>query len=159
MRRILAFLPSKSKKKENDSLRKGKTINFDTKGEYYDLYELYHQINTQYFEGKLKLDITWTGDRNSKPRTRVMFGSYHHQKKLIKIHRRLDQSHIPHFFISFVVYHEMLHHVLPPLSRRTEKYRIHHSSFIEKEREFQDYALVVDFRKRMKSTWFAGKGE
>ncbi len=126
-----------------------------TQGEYYDLSKLYHAVNDQYFQGELDLQITWAGERDSKPKTRVMFGSFHHQKKLIKIHRRLDQAHVPYFFISFVIYHEMLHHVLPPLKRKKEKRRIHHSSFTEKEKEFQEYTLVMEYRKKMKSTWFA----
>lgn len=130
--------------------------NFPHQGEHYHLKELYDQINHKYFESKLDLKIMWVGNKHSKPRRRVMFGSYNPDLQLIKIHRRLDQPHIPPYFISFVIYHEMLHHVAPPLkNRRKEKRRIHHSAFSQKEREFEHFLLVKAFRKKNKTVWFS----
>lgn len=123
-------------------------------GKHYNLKEIYDKLNAQYFESKLDLNITWVGNRNSTPRVRLMFGSYHREKKLIKIHRRLDQAHVPYYFISFVVYHEMLHHVLPPLKEKNQRRRIHHPAFIEKEKQFQEYALSQEFQKVMRASWF-----
>lgn len=123
-------------------------------GEHHDLMKIYDQVNAQYFESKLDLAIKWVGNKASMPRTRVMFGSYNQQTKLIKIHRRLDQAHIPHHFVSYVIYHEMLHHVLPPTKEWRQKRKIHHPDFIEREKHFQEFALAKAFSDSMKKNWF-----
>lgn len=152
--KILHLLRSKSKQKRVPTKSyKPRAVKIQLKGKHFDLKELYDQINAKYFESKLELGITWVGNKDSMPRTRVMFGSYTHGRKLIKIHRRLDQPHIPHYFISFIVYHEMLHHVLPPV-KENRKYRIHHGAFTQKEKEFEEYSLAKSYSKEMKATWF-----
>ncbi|MBI2743800.1 MAG: M48 family metallopeptidase [Chlamydiales bacterium] len=124
-------------------------------GECYNLKEIYDRLNAHYFEGKLDLAITWVGDKSSMPRRRVMFGSYNQRDKRIHIHRRLDQAHIPEHFISYVIYHEMLHHVLPPLKSRRHTRRIHHPAFIQREKEFQEYDLAKTYSQSMRSSWFS----
>jgi hypothetical protein len=104
-------------------------------------------VNKDYFDGELKLSITWTGSAASKPRWRIMFGSYHHEKKHIKIHRRLDSAHVPEFFISYVIYHEMLHHTHPPIRKRGEKRKIHHGDFKDAEKRFQHHEKAKEFLK------------
>ncbi len=123
-------------------------------GEVYNLREIYERINAQYFDGKLALKIAWVGNRYSRPRTRVLFGSYDPYKKVIKIHRRLDQAHVPEYFISYVVYHEMLHHILPPVPARRGRRKIHHPAFLAKEKEFQEYAQAEAFGERSRRMWF-----
>ncbi|HSX04330.1 MAG TPA: hypothetical protein VLG76_06345 [Rhabdochlamydiaceae bacterium] len=131
------------------SFRKPKirTIRLKTQGEHYHLDQIYEKINQHYFEGKLDLKISWFGNHKSVAKRRVILGSYNHRKGLIKIHRVLDHSHIPDYFISFIVYHEMLHHVLPPLWGRYRRRRIHHSEFSAREKQFEEYALAKEFRK------------
>jgi len=123
------------------------------KGDYYNLQEIYQRVNERYFEGKLALSIAWVGNKQAKPRTRIMFGSYNQRTQHIKIHRRLDASHVPMHFIEFVIYHEMLHHVLPPILTRRRR-RIHHPVFIQREREFHAYDLAMSFREEVKRNWF-----
>lgn len=124
-------------------------------GEHYNLQEIYDQINREYFEGKLSLQITWSGMKNHLPKRKVILGSYHQDQALIRIHRRLDQAHVPYHFISFIVYHEMLHHVLPPLKRTKNGRRIHHPEFVEQEKQFKEYELVKETKKSLKKGWFA----
>lgn len=123
-------------------------------GEHYDLKAIYDQVNAQYFEGKLDLRISWVGNKHSKPRTQVMFGSFNQKTQLIKIHRRLDQSHVPPHFIAFIVYHEMLHHVLPPIQMRRRRRNVHHPAFLEREKQFAEYDMAKAFSEAMKKTWF-----
>jgi hypothetical protein len=123
------------------------------KGEFHNLQEIYSQVNEQYFEGKLNLPIGWTGSKRSKPRTRVLFGSYNPQTCCIKIHRRLDQPDVPVHFIAFIIYHEMLHHVLPPILVNNRR-KIHHAAFKQMERRFVEFAFVTEYREKMRETWF-----
>lgn len=136
--------------------RRKRGIKISTCGEFFDLREIFDEVNKAYFQGKLSLVITWAGNRDSKPRTRVMFGSYDREREIIKIHRRLDRAHIPRYFIAFVIYHEMLHHILPPIISKRRRRRIHHPEFTQKEQEFHDYAHVKKFQKEMRATWFKG---
>lgn len=124
------------------------------RGEHYDLKEIYEQVNAHYFESKLDLPITWFGNKNGWPKTRITLGSYNQKNGLIKINRLLDQAHIPGHFVSFIVYHEMLHHVLPPLKRRSRGRRIHHRDFVAREKQFKDYALAKQFKKNLKKEAF-----
>jgi predicted SprT family Zn-dependent metalloprotease len=136
--------------------KKKKTLRLYSEGEHYNLNKIYAKVNKSYFEGKLDLKISWFGNHCSKARRRVILGSYNHQKGLIKINRVLDHSHIPDHFISFIVYHEMLHHVLPPLKRRYKGRRIHHSAFSAREKEFKEFELVQEFRKGFVKELFKG---
>lgn len=124
-------------------------------GEHYHLKQIYDQVNAQYFEGKLELRISWVGSKKSMPRTQVMFGSYNQKTKLIKIHRRLDQPHVPPHFIAFIVYHEMLHHVLPPILVNRRRRKVHHPAFLEREKQFDEYSLAKAFSDTMKKSWFS----
>ncbi len=99
----------------------------------------------RYFENQVDLPISWFGSKQRKPRRKITLGSYHLKKQCIRIHRLLDQPHIPDHFISFVVYHEMLHHLLPPIEGRRRK--IHHKEFKEREQLFEDYPLAKAYLK------------
>jgi hypothetical protein len=133
--------------------KKPRTVILRRQGECHDLKAIYDRINVAYFEGKLELGITWVGNPQSRPRTRIVLGSYHLHQQVIRINRILDQSHIPDYFVAYIVYHEMLHHVYPPrkVKRRRE---IHHHEFKEKERQFQEYGLAKEFRKNFKNEIF-----
>jgi hypothetical protein len=123
-------------------------------GECYNLKEIFDRVNTLYFEDKINLEIRWFGSKSFVPRRRILLGSYHRKKGLIKIHRLLDQAHVPHYFITYIMYHEMLHHVEPPIEKLGQRRRIHHSGFKNREKEFQEYALAQEFRKTIRDNWF-----
>jgi hypothetical protein len=143
---IRLFTPRKVRKPRAVILRK--------QGVHYNLDEIYHRINQTYFEGKLSLHITWFNPKKTRYQRRIVLGCYHRDKHLVKINRLLDQADIPEYYISFIVYHEMLHHVAPPITERFRKRQIHHQEFKDLEKKFHDYALVKEFRKASKMRWF-----
>lgn len=114
-------------------------------GEHYNLLEIYSRVNARYFENQIDLPISWFGDKQRKPRRKIVLGSYHFKKKWIRIHRVLDQPHIPDHFISFIVYHEILHHLLPPIEGKRRK--IHHKEFKQREQLFEEYSLAKSYLK------------
>lgn len=150
----MRFFLRKLKKLQSIRPKVQRKIRIIHKGEHFDLKAIYDQVNERYFESQLNLHISWAGSKNSMPRTRVMFGSYDPSKQLIRIHRRLDQAHVPYHFVAYVIYHEMLHHVLPPIIEKRQKRKIHHPAFKEREKQFQEYALAKAFHKGMKKSWF-----
>jgi hypothetical protein len=73
------------------------------------------------------------------PRKSIKMGSYSADSKVIRIHPALDQPVVPRYFVEWIVFHEMLHHVYR--TRRGEDGRrcVHPPEFIEHERRFHDY--------------------
>jgi hypothetical protein len=67
--------------------------------------------------------------------------------QLIRIHPALDQAFVPRFFVEFIVYHELLHHVIPPV-RVNGRYQIHSPRFHQRERDFPAYAQAIAWRKQ-----------
>ena len=125
---------------------------------HYDLQAIYKAVNAEYFGGKLSLKISWFANA-SKPAYRYRkLGLYCFETKEIKIHRLLDHPDFPPYFISYVVYHEMLHSVCPPIRvKKRGRNQIHHSEFKKREREFADYALVKRWEEKNKQRFFYGR--
>lgn len=119
----------------------------------HDLMAIYHQINQRYFEGKIDIPISWFGAKTARARCKVLLGSYHLDKKCIKINRILDRPDVPHYYISFIVYHEMLHHLFPPVMTKKRR-KIHHPRFKVEERRFEEYDLAMHFARCHKNLWF-----
>lgn len=113
-----------------------------TQGSVYNLQHIFNEINNQYFKGKLPLRITWYGKPQQRNRTRVTFGLYCDPLKLVKINRILDNSVVPEYVIWYVVYHEMLHYVIPSYRDSNGLNRIHSKEFKEMEKKFRYYHLA-----------------
>lgn len=124
-------------------------------GRVYHLKMLYDSINQKYFENQLRLAITWYGNLKRRARTRITFGQYLDGLRLIKIHRILDDPFFPEYFVAFIVYHEMLHAVIPGHANETSRrYTFHSREFKAREREFEHYHLALAWEKRNKELLF-----
>jgi hypothetical protein len=132
--------------------RKSQTI-----GKHYDLQVVYDLLNQIYFKNKLKLEVTWFSSAERTARRHRKLGLFCFQSNRIKIHRLLDQPHFPSYFISYVVYHEMLHSVCPPIKAKRGRYRIHHQDFKVREREFAEYAIAKRWEEENKRLFFMPK--
>lgn len=126
----------------------------ETQGFHYDLEAIYQRLNATYFANKLDLQITWFGSAAREARRHRKLGLFCFKDKLIKIHRLLDQPHFPPYFISYVVYHEMLHSVCPPVKVKNGRYQIHHVHFKKKEKEFADYEAAKRWEEKNKRLFF-----
>lgn len=126
----------------------------DTKGKVHDLQAIYREVNQRYFEGKLNLHITWAGPQRPRNRSRVGLGRYYHTLKLIRIHRVLDQAAVPHYVLAFIVFHEMLHQVHPPVVLETGRNQIHHKAFYHHEARFKDFKQAQDWLHQHRALFF-----
>jgi hypothetical protein len=131
----------------------------DVLGSHYDLQSVYNRLNAMYFDNRLDLSIEWFGCPDRRVRTQRILGLYDFQSRQIKIHRLLDHPRFPPYFISYVVYHEMLHSVLPPLKRKKGRLRIHHVEFKEREKCFAEYGLAREFEKQNKKLFFMSRNQ
>ncbi len=108
-------------------------------GKYYNLQKIFDELNSEYFSSKLNLYITWFQQRASKRRSQVTFGTYNEPLKLIKINQLLDSNGYPDYFVSYVIFHEMLHGEMPCYYDKKGRLRVHHKEFKLKEECFRDY--------------------
>lgn len=138
---------------------KKRTLQHTPLGVHYNLQEIYDNLNARYFDGRLQLKITWFGNQSRPATSRRILGLYLFQEKVIKIHRLLDHPDFPPYFISYVVYHEMLHNVFPPLKKkRKQRRRIHHADFKEHEKKFAEYAEAKQWEKQNAAIFFSKRG-
>lgn len=126
----------------------------ETSGRCYDLKDIYDEINRDYFEGSLKLHITWFGTHRGSQCKRVTFGLYHDPLRLIKINRRLDNRQFPKYFVEYVVYHEMLHYVCPAFVDETGYKHIHSKAFKERESKFKYFKEAQEWIKENQDCLF-----
>ena len=118
------------------------------RGRTYDLHAIFEELNREYFCSALQVAITWGRSTNfRKNRTRIVFGNYDHHQRVIRIHPALDSSHVPEYFVRFVVYHEMLHAYLEPEKDADGRRRIHTPKFRKLERAFPHYEQAMAFEK------------
>lgn len=119
------------------------------KGETYDLGVLLTEVLDCHLPEarETRPAISW-GKRVPRKRRRrrrsIRLGTYTHDSHLIRIHRALDQPSVPRWFVSFVVFHEALHHVVPPVSHAS-RMDYHPPAFRRRERLHPDYARAVEW--------------
>ena len=112
-----------------------------TKGEFHDLQEMFDYINSHYFKNTIEAKITWGNVVRRRKRQKMQMGSYNASQKMIRIHPALDQYFVPSYYVSFVIYHEMLHAHFGVDSRSaiTGRRIIHPAKLEFAEKEFADY--------------------
>lgn len=117
-------------------------------GEHHDLDALYAEVNAAYFDGMVDARICWGADGSSRGRRRstIKLGSYAAQERLIRVHPRLDQPWVPRYFLAFVVFHEMLHHVMPA-TRVGGRRMLHPPEFRAREKTFKHYDRAIAWEK------------
>jgi hypothetical protein len=110
-----------------------------TAGEHHDLREIYDDLNARYFDNKIDAAITW-GQRTGRPRRRnsIKMGSYSVEDRLIRIHRSLDRSFVPRFFVAWIVFHEMLHQV-HDIRVKNGRREFHSKEFLADEAMYEHY--------------------
>ncbi|MFN0065256.1 MAG: hypothetical protein ACKVOH_03350 [Chlamydiales bacterium] len=128
----------------------------ETKGRVYDLQGIFSRLQEEYFPEPCDLAIGWFGDCRPKKRV-ITLGQYLSSAKTIKIHRLLDDTFLPPYFVEFVVYHEMVHHVVPGYYDARGHLRIHGREFREREKKFKEYDRAMAWEKRNKEVFFHGR--
>jgi hypothetical protein len=85
------------------------------RGRFHDLHTMFHHLNATEFSEKVTAAIGWgdPGAPRRRRRTTIQLGCYDPEARAIVIHPALDQAFVPGFFVQSVVFHEMLHQVLP----------------------------------------------
>ncbi len=107
---------------------------YGVQGLRHNLLEVFERINREYFEGKLKQPpLSWT-----RTASRKRLG-YVDGKGRVYISRVLDRLSTPCYAMDFIMYHELLHLVIPSEKKGSKTYH-HTPAFREAEKRFKHYS-------------------
>lgn len=135
-RRFLRENRSALKKKPRNKFR------IKTLGEHHDLEDIFRSVNENYFGNRIAGVITWGTTHSRRFARKRTLGSYDSTAGIIRISRLLDKRRVPRYFLSFVVYHEMLHADIG-LTEKNGRRSVHSAEFRRRERAFEEYAKAV----------------
>jgi hypothetical protein len=120
-----------------------------TLGRKHDLQDIFGRVNDTYFQGMVDASVGWGRRSRAKDegqRTSIKLGTYCADRKLIRIHPVLDRSWVPRYFVEYVVFHEMLHHMMP-MPVRDGRRELHSAEFREREQRFRHYQRAIEWER------------
>ena len=116
-------------------------LRIETEGQHHDLAEIFEDLNRRYFRNRINATITYgPAPRVRGPRRSIKMGSYSADSKVIRIHPALDQSRVPRYFVEWIVFHEMLHHIYKAKRGADGRRCVHTPEFLEHERRFYAFS-------------------
>lgn len=114
----------------------------DRRPTVHDLRAVLRDVVGRYFGGEVDVRIRWaraTRRRSGSVRTRSRaLATYCFEDSTIRVNPVLDSPKVPRFVVEWIVFHELLHHVLP-VERAGARNRYHTESFRAFERGFERY--------------------
>lgn len=115
-------------------------LNLRHEGSHYDLRAIFDDLNHRYFRGRLRgYKVMWGQRRKRRPKEYFVFGTIQEEDRVIRINPLLNQSFVPLWFLRYVIYHEMLHSVVPDETGPGGRRRVHTEEFNRRESEFPSY--------------------
>jgi hypothetical protein len=118
-----------------------------TAGRAHDLKQVFDALNARFFEGRLRVPLTWGRGSGRARRGGLTFGSYDPVLALIRIHPVLDRRDVPMYFLESVVYHEMLHHHMGGIPDRAGRTVYHSRAFREAEVQYPLHRQALAWEK------------
>jgi predicted metal-dependent hydrolase len=123
---------------------RGRKLLQSARGRYYDLDDVFEQLNTRFFYGLMaRPRMSW-----SQTKTRRILGHYDPAHNAIIISRIFDHPAVPAYVLEYIVYHEMLH-LKHPVKLRGSRRCVHSAEFQAEERLFPRAADANAFLKRL----------
>jgi hypothetical protein len=119
-------------------------------GHHHDLRAIFDALNADYFGNAIEARVSW--GKNGRPvgrrrrRSCIKLGSYRHRDALINVHPVLDAAWVPAFFVEYIVYHEMVHHVVEAPSSGGRR-ALHGPEFRARERLFARYDEALGWER------------
>jgi hypothetical protein len=111
----------------------------DPKGRVHHLKAIFDRLNAAHFGGLVDARIGWGPNRGGGRRRRtIKTGVYVQDARLIRIHPALDRPQVPEHYVAAVVFHEMLHQVIP-IAEKGGRRVVHGAEFRRRERQYPEY--------------------
>lgn len=122
-----------------------------TRGQVHDLVAILGELNEEYFGGALSdVLVTWSR-RTRRERTRarksIKLGSYSAIERLVRIHPVLDKAWVPRYFVKYIIFHELLHHVIPAVQSGGRSL-LHPPEFQRRERDFRHFERATAWERK-----------
>jgi hypothetical protein len=115
-----------------------------SRGRFHDLAEIFDRVNAGHFQGQVQVRaIGWT---RGAARRRLAY--CRPESGEIRVSRLLDRPDVPAWFLEYLVYHEALHLLLPPPSRKSRR-QWHHRQFRAMEQAFSRYEAAQRFKETL----------
>lgn len=115
-------------------------------GHHHDLRTIMDELNARHFAAAVTARIGWArmgrALRSRRKRRSIKLGSYRAREPLIRVHPVLDAPWVPRFFVEYIVFHEMLHHVVG-MPVHNGRRRLHGPDFRARERSFERYDEAI----------------
>ncbi len=115
-----------------------------TRGRFHDLGTILKKVSDEYFQGSVTVRIGWgnrprrrTRNRKRRSVSRAL-ATYYYNLETIKVSPVLDAENVPAYVVEWIVYHELLHHVLP-IKKIGGRHLYHTRQFRALERAFVHY--------------------
>lgn len=131
--------------------RPARRVKGDSAGKVYDLKDIRDEVNKTFFNGRVSCGIEWARARPAtrKKRSRsIRFGSWAADESTVKINPLLDDTRVPYEFVRYIVFHEMLHAVVPMMNHKGRRY-YHPPAFKSLERSFPDIERMHRLAKEL----------
>src|SRR3954463_7889384 len=115
-------------------------LGLDIEGRYFDLRGLFNKLNARHFGNRLRgYRVVWGRKRRERPKEYFIFGIIQEENRVIRINPSLDPPFVPLWVLDHILYHEMLHAVVPDKTRGNGRRWVHTEEFNRREREFRFY--------------------
>lgn len=120
-----------------------------SKGHVHDLQVLLDEVRTEWFtETARNVAIAWAPVPPVRlPRRSIKLGSYSADTQIVRIHPALDQPAVPAYFVKWIIFHELLHHVFRA-DLKARRRRVHTPEFCRLERRFPQYPEAIKWERK-----------
>jgi hypothetical protein len=121
-------------------------------GKVYDLKIIFDSVNNECFGGKVSCTIGWGRGRPRGKKGRrsksIRYGSWDPTTSAIRIHPLLDDIRVPSEFVRYIIFHEMLHTIVPEERVNGRRYD-HPPQFRALERAFPNIKEIHRLAKEL----------
>ena len=91
--------------------------------------------------------LRWNPRRRTASRVGLQLGCFVPGDHLIRMHPVLDHKSVPDWMVRFVLFHELLHAVIPATVSRGGRRMHHPAAFRLRERAYPDYARAIAWER------------
>jgi hypothetical protein len=144
--RYRRFTSSEAVIRQTESIRqlRGRKHLLGSKGQHYDLEEVFEHLNVRFFGGLLGRPLlTWSACWAKRS-----LGHYDAAHNTIVVSRVFDRKNTPRYAIEYLLYHEMLH-LKHPVKVRGGRRCVHPREFQAEERLFPDLERAKEYLKTL----------
>lgn len=127
----------------------------ETRGLHHDLARIAATLLGSEFQADFDPDrcgrtaprITWGRTRGRRPVRGLRLGSYDVETHLVRIHPALDQEGVPEWFVRYVLFHEFLHAVHPPVRGSGGRWIRHGRELVRREKTYPDLERALAWER------------